>query len=194
MDPLTYDELFDAVRIEKAREALQELDKDFYTRAYLYIEDKKRFIDLRMSNDNFSKEEIEKEKRLLENAKKLLKELYWLRERKILSLAMYKARTGSDRIDRSTMLPTEQELFEELSKLLERYKEKIISKRKEKEEEKPDLDIEILEDIPSFVDSNGERYGPFNKGDIVELPPRISEILLKRGVARRLGDLDSREE
>jgi len=195
MEPIGFDEIFDAVRIEKSREALQELPKDFYQRVARYIEDKQRFLDIKMRQvTSFSEEEIQKEKRQLENVKRLVRDLYSLRERKILALAVYYARTGSELIDKSAMLPEEIEIFNEASNILKKYrtqllepilKGKIEEKKEEKEEEK-EWTVKILEEIPKFIGPEQVVYGPFSPGDILDLPIDIAKILVNKGKAIRI--------
>ncbi len=194
MDPLTFDELFDVVRLEKSRDALQELPENFYERLKLFIQDKKRFLELKMRQlSTFNQEEIEKEKRNFENVKRLVNDLYSIRERKIMQLAAYFAITNSDLIDKSAMLPFEQELFNKTVKILREYREKELLpilngevKQEEKEEEK-EITVRIKEEIPQFI-ANNTVYGPFHPEDILDLPREIAEILIKKEKAERIGE------
>src|SRR4030042_1380361 len=48
------------------------------------------------------------------------------REKKIICMAMNKARTGSDVIDTSALLPSERDYFDEQVKLFAKYKEQVL--------------------------------------------------------------------
>ncbi|MBR9682849.1 MAG: DNA replication complex GINS family protein [Candidatus Aenigmarchaeota archaeon] len=48
--------------------------------------------------------------------------------------------------------------------------------------------LKILSDIPKFVGSDMETYGPFNKGEMANLPSNVAEILISREVAELMTD------
>ncbi len=202
MEPLTYEELFDAVRVEKSREALQELPEDFYERATKYIEDKRKFVEIKLKDkSNFTKEEIDKEVRQLENVKRLVRDLYALRERKILALAIYYVKTHSNLIDKSALLPHEEELFNNIVNVLSTSRNSILDpiiegkpaktqqeqdQQQQEEEQEQDYTIKILDEIPKFLGPNNVVYGPFSKGDILDLPKQIAQILINKGKAIKI--------
>jgi len=122
---ITYETLFDLLRREKNREELQELDKDFYEQVLAYLKEKKS--DLTKKGDElFASAEREKLKIQFQNIRRIVKELYERREKKIIIIAMSKARTGSDVIDTSALLPSERQYFEEQVALFVKYKEKVL--------------------------------------------------------------------
>jgi hypothetical protein len=53
---------------------------------------------------------------------------------------------------------------------------------------KPDgnLLVKILTDVPKFVGSNLENYGPLKAGDIITLPEEISKLLISRKAAENI--------
>lgn len=122
---LTYELLFDILRNEKNREELQAIDQNLFSDLTDYIQDKERLIRDNSDSQLFSGLEREKTLKQLDNAKRLIKELYERREKKILNLAMISSRTGGI-LDRSSMLPEEQKLFDRLSALLEGFRNDIL--------------------------------------------------------------------
>jgi DNA replication initiation complex subunit (GINS family) len=44
--------------------------------------------------------------------------------------------------------------------------------------------IEILKDVPAFVGIDLNKYGPWKKGEILNVPRKIAEALIKTGRAR----------
>ncbi len=68
-----------------------------------------------------------------------------------------------------------------------------INIKEEKDEKKAELEqkclldyikIEITKDIPEFVGMDLNRYGPWKKGEIVEVPRKIGEVLIKTDRAK----------
>ena len=122
---ITYETLFDLLRREKNREELQTLDKDFYEQVLAYLKEKKEAI-TRKGDELFASAEREKLKIQFQNIRRIIKELYEKREKKIIFMAMNKARTGSDVIDTSALLPSERDYFDEQVKLFAKYKEQVL--------------------------------------------------------------------
>ncbi len=120
---ITYETLFDLLRRERSRSELQSLDKSFYTDVIEYLKEKKGTL---REDDNttttISKSEQEKIKIQLKNIQKILRELYEIREKKVINLAMNRVRTESDLIDRSNLLTEELSLYNEACELLTKYK------------------------------------------------------------------------
>ncbi|MBN2458671.1 DNA replication complex GINS family protein [Candidatus Woesearchaeota archaeon] len=123
---ITYETLFDLLRREKNREELQGLDKDFYEQVLAYLKEKKEAI-TKKGDELFASAEREKLKIQFQNIRRIIKELYERREKKIISIAMSKARTGSDIIDTSALLPSERKYFDEQVDLFVKYKEKVLN-------------------------------------------------------------------
>jgi DNA replication initiation complex subunit (GINS family) len=122
---ITYETLFDLLRNEKNREELQAIDKEFFGTFIEYIQDKEKLVSDNSDNQLFSGLEREKTTKQLDNAKKLIKELYERREKKILNMAMIASRTGG-LLDKSSLLPEEEQLFERMSAMLESFKSDIL--------------------------------------------------------------------
>lgn len=63
-----------------------------------------------------------------------------------------------------------------------------------KNKAKDDYFIELLSDTPDFIGEDGQPYGPFKKGQIVEVPlgwQRNANILVERGLARKYINFES---
>jgi DNA replication factor GINS len=206
---ITYETLFDLLRNEKNREELQPLDRSFYVDLIEYINDKESLVRDSSQNTLFSAVEREKTLKQLDNTKKLVKELYERREKKILNLAMISSRAGGV-LDKSALLPEEQKLFERLSQMLEAFKNDVLYRllggnlpelkeapAQAREEAGPPsagpkpasastkdtLLVRFLHPVPKFVGSELEIYGPFEQEDIANLPKQIAEILISKGRA-----------
>lgn len=124
---ITYDTLFELLRREKNREDMQQLPESFFFDVVSYLREKDNII--RKANDDeniFPVEEKEKTRNQLENVKKIIKELYERRERKLMEMAVFKSRTNSNLINTSNLLKEEKALFESLVKELNRFRKGIL--------------------------------------------------------------------
>ena len=119
---ITYETLFELLRREKNREELQKLDNTFFEDVVNYLKEKKAALD-KPKDDLFAAEERRKADVQFENIKKILKEFYERREKKIISMALDMSRMSmgalnSEIIDTSAMLKEEKELFDCLVEIL----------------------------------------------------------------------------
>lgn len=125
---ITYETLFDLLRKERSLEELQELESQFWKHVVNYMTEREK--QSRASTPG----EIEKTKIQLKNVKKILKEIYQRRERKILSLALNVIRTETEGfVDTKNMLSEEKALFDETLSMLSRYKHGVLERVFKKE-------------------------------------------------------------
>lgn len=208
---ITYDLLFDILRIEKSREELQKLEENFYKNVVDYINTKESFI-----NDiNTSPGEKELTKIQLGNIKKLIVELYDRREKKIISLAIYKIKTSSGIINTDSLLEEERFLFDILYSDFFKCRSAIlsnvitgkipktdmltsqdISNTKMTDDEKSKTrtvysendvkSIRFIRPVPRFLGTELEIYGPFEENDIASMPVRIADVLIQKNRAEEM--------
>ena len=120
---ITYSDLSDALRKERYNEKLQKLPKNFMDNVESYFLEKKDSVK-NSNEDSIFGSEIKKMQKQMEQAKSVVKELFMLRQKKILSLALVAAQTGIDKGDVENMVKDEKELLEETTvKLEKRLKE-----------------------------------------------------------------------
>ncbi len=125
---VNYTVLYDFVRNEKSREELQRLDDTVLSGMVGFLrEQDARLQETASRSDMFSTSEADQLRSQLLNAKRLVRELYERRERKIIDLALNKSRTGSDLIDTSNLLPHERPLFDMIVTSLDAYRRGILS-------------------------------------------------------------------
>jgi DNA replication initiation complex subunit (GINS family) len=122
---ITYETLFEILRIEKDKEELQKLNDSFFTDVIAYLRDKENAINSATLEAIGDKKKLEEE---LDNIKKILKDLYERREKKIVNLALNISRTKSNLIDISGLLKEEKELFDSLISLLDNGRDSILNK------------------------------------------------------------------
>lgn len=192
---LTYETLYEAVRKERSREELQKLEPTFYTDVRAYLTEKQQTHDDTLAkNDIFSQNEREKTNTQLLNIKKLIKEIYDLRERKIINMAINKSRTGSNIIDTSNLLPEELPFYESTLTVLDQHRHSILINIQNMRapdiipEPTPDRTVvKFTQAIESFVDEDLQLYGPYDINDEAELPHKLAQVLINQGKAQPTG-------
>lgn len=194
---LTYETLFEILRIEKNKGELQKLDNAFFTDLSHYLLEKSEI----MQKDNeqsklFGEQEKLKTLNELANIKKIIKELYEKREKKIIELVLNKSRTNSNLITNTNLLPEENPLYESLLKTMNEFRSKILHNildvnrtkaLKTKNEVKiNNILIKFKVEVPQFVGKELETYGPFKPEDISSIPIEIANILINKGQAEKI--------
>jgi DNA replication initiation complex subunit (GINS family) len=121
--PLTYEGLFDTLRREKSRDELQALERNLYSRVRDFLATKE---DAARSAGTTTlagtRAQIEHQ-----NARKILRELYERRERKIVTMALHRLRTEAAVVDTAALLPEEESLFAALCSDLERNRSFVLA-------------------------------------------------------------------
>ncbi len=177
---ITYNEIYEAARKERYSENLQKLSKNFIEEVAVYIKEKKETA---MKDDSFSDSSV-KNKKQLENAITLFKELMRRRREKLLRLVLIAAETGISKQDFENMLVVEKELFEHMMKFIETSDKKIAELLNGKIEEVGQNElISFEEDVGEFLDLSGNKIGPFSKGQVANMPRDIAMIFIGDGKA-----------
>ncbi len=123
---INFESLFELDRIEKSRQDLQKIDQGFYEEVEHYLREKERFLREQEGRGGlYTDRESSKTRTQIENTKRIIRNIYEKREKKIISLALIKSRTNMKGIDTSKMLPEELSFFNELVGLLDVYRKKV---------------------------------------------------------------------
>jgi DNA replication factor GINS len=181
---LNYDELRRIHRLEKNSSRLTELEEDFFDELNEFVdEEKKAYFD---SLKDFS---IPKT-RSFTNLKKLVEEIFLIREKKILNKVLVAAKTKEKEFVGFT--PEEKKLFSGILKQVESHdalldmvfsaEKRPSGKKKPKTLNK--VRVRISSEIPSFVGTDMKEYGPFKKGEETELPASIAKLLEGRNLVK----------
>ena len=196
---ITYDTLYDLLRKEKFSIDLQPIPQSFFKETISYLKEKELILKNQEKDTVFTLE-IEKTRKQIENIKKLLKELYEKRERKIIDQALSASRTEIKNKEIS-LLPEEEQFYKELITLLTEYREnillRVLSKKqpKPKEEEPKEIKTEdnnnlklirFLTEIPKFIGTDLNVYGPFEREDLANLPKDIAKTLIEKKRAEEI--------
>ena len=173
---ITYNDIYEYARKERYSKQLQSLPKKFVQEVAIYLKEKKEVI--AKENDLFS-DNLVKTKKQLENAITLFKELMLRRRKKILELVLIATETGISKQDFENMFDFEKNLFDELIKCINTSDKKLnqlLNGVEEKESE--NKLIVIIENIGEFIGLKGEKMGPYDKGQIANIPKDIAQILI----------------
>lgn len=183
---ITYNDIYEAARKERYSEQLQKLPKKFIEEVSGYLKEKKEMAS--REEDVFS-DVVIKTKKQLENAITLFKELMLRRRKKILNLILLAAETGISKQDFDNMMIFEKDLFDDLMKNINVFDRKMTgSLNGEKDKIKKCETIVFKKDAGEFLGLDGEKLGPFEKGQIANLPVEIVKILVDDGKADIIGE------
>lgn len=198
---ITYETLFEILRREKSRGDLQELDQGFYQDIITYLAQKKGIL-LRqpVASGLFGEEERMQTESQVLNIKRLIRQLYELRERKIIDMALNRSRTQSSLLDDSALLSEEKTFYETLITRMDEQRRDLLyqilnaqaqapsSEPDKKVEKKKEMDITLKfsDDVEQFVDEEMNEHGPFAEGDVATLPANLAQMLIERHGAERV--------
>jgi len=173
---ITYSDIYEAARKERYSAQLQPIPKNFVEEVANYLREKKEIAS--KEDDDFS-DVIIKTKKQLENAITLFKELMLRRRKKILNLVLIAAETGISKQDFENMLNFEKDLFEDLMKCIASSDKKVgeVLSGGKQEDSKNEL-VVFIENVEEFMDLEGGKMGPFEKGQIVNMSKEIAKILI----------------
>ena len=165
---------------------LSSIDHDFYAKVADLLNRLKAEI-----GTGFSLQKV----REYENALKVAMDIYEVREQKILLRALRAARgknnlTGLADIEKILYDNLVKEITTrevEFEKSLGAEQRKVETATSETTDAPKQKDIgrklKILLDVPQFVGADGEKQGPFKPGEVVYLPDKEGELLIKRKLA-----------
>jgi DNA replication initiation complex subunit (GINS family) len=174
---ITFNDIYEFSRKERNSEKLQKLPGNFIEEISEYFEEKKG-ISLK-NGDSFS-DVVVKTKKQLESAITFFRELMNRRRKKIFDLILISAETGSSKKDLDNMLDFEKKLFEELIVCVKSSDEKLNETLEKKRDiKKSEQKIIFKENVEEFVGLDGEKMGPFEKGQIANISKEIAKILIE---------------
>lgn len=149
---------------EKASEKkLSKIPENFFEACSKYLSQKRKLA----NNDK----KLLKE---LENTEKIIEEIFNIRERKIVQLALIASRSN---VKIENLTESEKLFLNELVQEIKNRRAEFLNLLKEKV-----TYITFKKDVPKFVGIDGKTYGPFKVGDKIletDLPKEIIEFLKK---------------
>lgn len=175
---ITYNEIYESLRKEKYSEQLQLLPKNFISEVAEYFKEKK---EISKKDDDVFSDALIKTKRQLENAVLIFKELLLKRKKKILNLAFIAAETGISKRDFENMMEFEKQMFEQIMQTMETSDKSVQKMLNSEEKECGFCIVNFKENAEEFLGLEGEKLGPYAKGEIASLPEQIAKILVDAG-------------
>ncbi len=199
---ITYETIFDLLVREKNRDELQKLSSTYFNDIVVYLQEKEKAM------NSVNREDARRAEQQLENAKRLIKELYDRREKKVVFMALNGARINETKANHEAFLELEKKLYnglvtflisarqdvldKTLNKTIPEQSTVIISQQENKiekiSETKPETKPETKQvklniSLSKFVDEKLQAFGPYNAGEIVVLPHKIANVLVSAGKA-----------
>lgn len=124
---ITYETLYEILRREKSHDELQKLDETFFNDVVEYLKEKHAILQEAAGKfDMFSVDERDNTQTQLNNVRRILKELYERREKKIIEMALNKSRTNSNIIDTTNLIGKERTAYQELINLFDGFRKDIL--------------------------------------------------------------------
>lgn len=164
---------------EKKKRELTELPENFYDRSASFVAELRR--ELRES-DGLREEILERE---FEHVLSLVQEVYLIRILKITSNLF--------EVDEENYLEEEKEAFSQVEEELSDLREGLIEPVMEGEfelrppEETSNILVRMNESVEEpIVASDMNHYGPFEVGDLANLPKRSAELMVGNGLASKV--------
>lgn len=208
---ITYDKLFEILRIERTDPNLQKLPSTFFADVRAYLKLKQDSIDKsKDSTDLFAAEHVETAQQQIRNATKILTDIYDRRERKIMNLALNKAKAASHSIDTSHLLTEEKALFTQIVSMLAAQRNTVqqlltssvapvvvspvslsiaaanSDVKKAENFAVSEKNYEVIEAVSEFFGPDMKHYGPYAVGDRASFSDQIARILLKKNLVKQI--------
>ena len=194
-DEINYKTLRKIQQIEEKTSILSKIDSEIYLNFSKYINN----LNLRFENEKNEQRKIIL-KNEINNTKKIIKNIYDQREKKILLTIMSKVRGGDPNL--KNLIKSEKILFESILEIVISMRQQIIENKivkkdrsNNKKSNKKKNDDKIINDnnkiflvkenIPEFIGTDTRRYN-LRKNDIITLPKNTSKLLLKRQMAKEI--------
>ncbi len=182
---LSYDEIRRIYRLEKTTSRLVDVESDFYNSLFDFVRaERDKYL---KSLESFSLEEA----RDFANLKKMVETIFLFRQKKILSLALVSSR-GNSEIEEK-IAAQEQKLYSNVLSALSEQRSLLDSMfgdptKKSGAVRSSDLNtlsIKILKEVPAFIGTDMQEYGPFAEGAVVSLPNKVAKLFLDRKLGER---------
>jgi len=179
-----YRELREAWKHELESVELEKLSTDFYSGIADYVrrlKEESRMLDKRTVKANLLKKEMQ-------NVRRMTRELIQTRYRKIIN----KGAKGQE-VPRDVLTAEEQKIYARISPFTDTvssFATEILrgrAPRVDVEQERRRDTLRFLKDVPAIIGADMKTYGPFKVEDIASLPVENAKILVKQGLAEKVG-------
>ncbi len=180
---LDYDELRKIYRLEKNSSRLAEVENDFFDSLQEFFSQQKKDYLKSLGDLSTSKAKT------FSNLKKIVAEIFSMREKKLLNKALIASRTGE--LELEQIASQETETLKQLLAVLNKHQQwldKVLSVKP-----KPFAGIEavgktrlkLLQEVPAFMGADMQEYGPFERDTVISVPEKIGSLLVSRKLAEK---------
>ena len=183
MAELSFDGIRTLHRKEKNSSGLTDLDFDFYSQLQALIETSRREYLESLKNASLD------DARKFANLKKLIEEIFFIREKKILNKSLSDVRSNEEKLGglSEEEAAAYKQLFGAL-KELEKTNKKIFNSDTGEKKPSANIKVRILKEIPSFIGVDMKEYGPFNENQEISLPEKIALMLIERNISQKINE------
>jgi len=164
---LTHEMIRKIDKEEQLSQKLTRLPGDFAEKVKGYIKAKSELLDQKGASSMTE----------FQNTKGIIQGIMERRERKIMMLALSSVRTG---IPPENLLEFEKEFFDKVIAELKNLKHVRDGLLEPSKDELGKI-VAFIDNIEAFAGEDGKNYGPYKIGDIVTIPAKHAELLLKAG-------------
>lgn len=177
---LSYEIIRKVHRTEKESSELAKIEDDFFESLSEFISEEK--TKLNESKNNLDDSVIRK----LHNIKGMLNDIIYLREKKIINRAILKTKTDED--DTKNMTAEEQKMYIKITNILQSYQKQVKDcfDNESKLEKQKTVKMQMLQEVPKFIGTDMQEYGPYKEGEELELIESIAKIFIKKGIGKDL--------
>lgn len=183
MDDKVYDTIYNSWKAENQNPKLTKLPEDFYSKIADYFKRIKE--EIRMIDPKTPKAALLKREQ--QNLKHMIKELARLRYEKLARMMLSAKETLPECLtdEERLMLKDASNFVREYQNFITDIIQRQVLGREFGKKEKS-IVLRFLKDAPSVVGSNLKTYGPFKAEDVASLPVENAEILIQRGLAKKI--------
>lgn len=155
---ITYETLFDFLRREKSNEELQKLPDTFYADVMSYLKSKFDILEKNSNaKDSFAYADHDRINEDIISIRKVLKELYNRREKKIIKIALDTAMLNAPIANTDNMIDYEFELYNRSVKLFRQFRTRVLVNL---------LDAKDPGHISKLCEENGNSESEYNADNI----------------------------
>ncbi|MEK6972891.1 MAG: hypothetical protein AABW72_02535 [archaeon] len=179
---LTYDDIRRIYRLEKNSVDLVNTGSNFDEQlAELISKERENYLDS-IKKASFSKAKD------FSNLKKLIEEIFQMREKKLLNKALLTTRLED--YTKVNLTDAEIETFDKLLKALTEHRKRIeflFDEQAGKQDKSlNNLAVRIIKEVPSFIGADMKEYGPYPQAQEIILPTKVGMLLVEKGLAQKV--------
>ena len=178
MDSYSYEDIYELLRNEKFSSDLQEFSSNNLKKIQKYFEERIEKLNETNSSNMFTSHNKLKIQSEVDNATRMVNDLIYHREKKIITRARFTSRSDENIEDTSNMTDLEKSLYNFLNAELKKFRTNYLNQIEDTSKSNSNIEkYRVLSDIPKLSDGN-KSYGPYKSDDEIIIPENIAKILL----------------